>query len=95
MVWNLAAFDFLKSPALPRSIPACGATTETAKAAYDLISETLGKYPIVAVIYTHSHVDHFAGARWLNFARGETYFTRCRFWISCAVRPPPPGRCRE
>lgn len=34
---------------------------ETAKAAYDLVSEHLGKRPVVAVIYTHSHIDHFGG----------------------------------
>ncbi len=37
-------------------------TVETAKAAYDLVSETLGKQPITAIIYTHSHADHFGGA---------------------------------
>lgn len=35
---------------------------ETAKAAYDLVSEKLGKLPITAIIYTHSHADHFGGA---------------------------------
>ena len=34
---------------------------ETAKAAYDLVSEHLGKRPVKAVIYTHSHIDHFGG----------------------------------
>ncbi|HEC08254.1 MAG TPA: MBL fold metallo-hydrolase [Acidimicrobiales bacterium] len=36
-------------------------STETARAALDLIDETLGERPVVGVIYTHSHVDHFAG----------------------------------
>jgi alkyl sulfatase BDS1-like metallo-beta-lactamase superfamily hydrolase len=36
---------------------------ETAKAAYDLVTEKLGKRPITAIIYTHSHVDHYGGAR--------------------------------
>lgn len=35
--------------------------TETAKAAYDLVTAKLGAAPIVAVIYTHSHGDHFGG----------------------------------
>ena len=35
---------------------------ETAKAALDLANEQLGARPVVAVIYTHSHTDHFAGA---------------------------------
>lgn len=33
----------------------------TAKAAYDLLSEKVGRFPISAVIYTHSHADHFGG----------------------------------
>ena len=37
--------------------------TETAKAALDLANEKLGARPVVAVIYTHSHADHFGGAR--------------------------------
>jgi len=37
-------------------------SAETARAAYDLVSEKLGERPIVAVIYTHSHTDHFGGA---------------------------------
>ncbi|WP_309261887.1 alkyl/aryl-sulfatase [Lysobacter arvi] len=36
---------------------------ETAKAAYDLVTEHLGKRPIVALIYSHSHGDHYGGAR--------------------------------
>ena len=36
-------------------------STETAKAALDLVTEKLGKRPVVAVIYTHSHADHFNG----------------------------------
>ena len=38
-------------------------STETAKAAYDLVSEKLGKQPVVAVVYSHSHVDHYGGVR--------------------------------
>lgn len=37
--------------------------SETAKAALDLANEKLGARPVVALIYTHSHVDHFGGAR--------------------------------
>jgi alkyl sulfatase BDS1-like metallo-beta-lactamase superfamily hydrolase len=33
----------------------------TARAGYDLITEHLGHRPVVAVIYTHSHADHFGG----------------------------------
>ena len=50
-------------------------TKETAKAAFDLVTEKLGKRPVDAVIYSHSHVDHFGGARALgsdeDFASGK------------------------
>ena len=36
---------------------------ETAKAAIDFVNEKLGKRPVVAVIYSHSHTDHFGGVR--------------------------------
>jgi alkyl sulfatase BDS1-like metallo-beta-lactamase superfamily hydrolase len=40
-------------------------SVETAKAAYDLVTKNLGKKPVVAVIYSHSHVDHYGGVRGL------------------------------
>jgi alkyl sulfatase BDS1-like metallo-beta-lactamase superfamily hydrolase len=36
---------------------------ETAKAALDFANERLGKRPVVAVVYSHSHADHFGGVR--------------------------------
>jgi alkyl sulfatase BDS1-like metallo-beta-lactamase superfamily hydrolase len=36
---------------------------ETAKAALDFINEKVGKRPVVAVVYSHSHADHFGGVR--------------------------------
>lgn len=38
-------------------------TTETAKAGLDLYRAQRGNKPVVAVIYTHSHIDHFGGVR--------------------------------
>ncbi len=38
-------------------------STETAKVGLDLYYEHRGKKPVVAVIYTHSHVDHYGGVR--------------------------------
>ncbi|MDG4718210.1 MULTISPECIES: alkyl/aryl-sulfatase [Thalassospira] len=38
-------------------------SAETAKAALDLYREHRGNKPVVGVIYTHSHVDHFGGVR--------------------------------
>jgi alkyl sulfatase BDS1-like metallo-beta-lactamase superfamily hydrolase len=37
-------------------------TVESAKAAMALVRAHLGDRPVVGVIYTHSHIDHFGGA---------------------------------
>ncbi|NNU63816.1 MBL fold metallo-hydrolase [Rhizobium sp. WYCCWR 11152] len=36
---------------------------ETAKAALEFINEKLGERPVVAVVYSHSHADHYGGVR--------------------------------
>ena len=36
---------------------------EMAKAALELANAKLGRRPVVAVVYSHSHVDHFGGVR--------------------------------
>lgn len=36
---------------------------ETAKAALDLANQKLGPRPVVAVLHSHSHVDHYGGVR--------------------------------
>jgi alkyl sulfatase BDS1-like metallo-beta-lactamase superfamily hydrolase len=36
---------------------------ETARAAKKLVDQHLGKRPVVAVVYSHSHVDHWGGVR--------------------------------
>jgi alkyl sulfatase BDS1-like metallo-beta-lactamase superfamily hydrolase len=38
-------------------------TTETARAALELVSAHLGERPITGIIYSHPHVDHYGGAR--------------------------------
>jgi len=38
-------------------------SAETASAALALARRTIGNAPVVAVIYTHSHLDHFGGVR--------------------------------
>lgn len=38
-------------------------TTETARAALELVTEHLGERPITGIIYSHPHVDHYGGAR--------------------------------
>lgn len=107
LVWDFAAYDFLKGPAPATVNPSLwrqagilarhglfkvadhiyqvrgfdisnitfieGKTgwividplvsTEMARAALDLVTKHLGAKPIHAVIYTHSHVDHYGGVR--------------------------------
>lgn len=40
-------------------------TRETAERALELVNQHLGKRPVTAVIFTHSHLDHFGGVRGL------------------------------
>ena len=37
-------------------------TLETATAALQLIDKHLGRRPVTAILYTHTHPDHFGGA---------------------------------
>lgn len=64
-IWQVRGFDlanitFVKGKTGWIVIDTLG-SNETAKAAYDLVTEQLGAKPITTVIYTHSHTDHFAG----------------------------------
>lgn len=43
-----------------------GTVAETTRAAYDLITEKLGARPVAAIVYTHSHADHYGGAEGLR-----------------------------
>jgi len=38
-------------------------TPQTAKAGMKLVDKHLGKFPVSAIIITHSHIDHFGGIR--------------------------------
>jgi alkyl sulfatase BDS1-like metallo-beta-lactamase superfamily hydrolase len=40
-----------------------GTAAETARAALKLVDKHLGKLPVVAVVYSHSHLDHYGGVR--------------------------------
>jgi alkyl sulfatase BDS1-like metallo-beta-lactamase superfamily hydrolase len=42
-----------------------GSTVETAKAAYLLLTKHFGERPIVAVLYSHPHLDHYSGIKGL------------------------------
>ncbi|WP_144212760.1 alkyl/aryl-sulfatase [Shewanella donghaensis] len=41
---------------------------ETAKASLDLINKHMGERPVVAIVYSHSHIDHYGGATGLATA---------------------------
>jgi alkyl sulfatase BDS1-like metallo-beta-lactamase superfamily hydrolase len=65
-IWQVRGFDlanitFVKGETGWIIIDTLG-STETAKAALDLANEKLGARPVAAIIYTHSHTDHFGGA---------------------------------
>jgi alkyl sulfatase BDS1-like metallo-beta-lactamase superfamily hydrolase len=47
-----------------------GTAVETAKKAWTFASKHLPKRPVVAVIFTHSHIDHFGGVMGLLEASG-------------------------
>ena len=49
----------------------------TARAAYALVSEHLGHRPVTAVIYTHSHADHFGGVLGVT-SQAEVDAGRCQ-----------------
>jgi len=40
-----------------------GTAAETARAALELVDKHQGKLPVVGVVYSHSHIDHFGGVR--------------------------------
>ena len=46
-------------------------TVETASAALELVQTTLGERPVSAMLYTHSHADHFGGAEAIVEAHGS------------------------
>jgi alkyl sulfatase BDS1-like metallo-beta-lactamase superfamily hydrolase len=51
--------------------------TATARDALALVSAHLGERPVVAVIYTHSHLDHFGGAAGVT-SQDDVDAGRCR-----------------
>ena len=57
----------------------------TARACLELANESLGSRPVVAVIYTHSHVDHFGGVRGVVVGRNDADCVRARAVVA--------GRC--
>ena len=65
-IWQVRGFDlanitFVRGDTGWIVIDTLG-SIETAKAALDLANDKLGARPVVAIVYTHPHVDHFGGA---------------------------------
>lgn len=66
-VWQVRGFDVSNMTVIRGTTgwividPLTG--TETAQAAMELVNQTLGKRPVSAVIYSHSHGDHFGGVK--------------------------------
>ncbi len=66
-VWQVRGFDVANATFIRGKtgwiVIDCLTTAETGKAALDLVNQTLGARKVTALIYTHSHADHFGGAR--------------------------------
>jgi alkyl sulfatase BDS1-like metallo-beta-lactamase superfamily hydrolase len=65
-IWQVRGFDlanitFVRGDTGWIVIDTLG-SIETARAALDLANDKLGARPVVAIVYTHPHVDHFGGA---------------------------------
>jgi len=65
-------------------------TEEVARASLDLVRRHLGERPVLAVIYTHSHVDHFGGVLGVttpdDVAAGRTRVFAPEGFLDAAVR---------
>lgn len=66
-IWQIRGFDLSNISFIKGKtgwiIFDVGTTRETARAALDFVNEKLGKRPVVAVVYSHAHADHFGGIR--------------------------------
>ncbi len=58
---------------------------ETARAAYALVTEKLGKRPIVGIVYTHSHADHFGGTAGLIAADSKVPVLAPKGFLAAAI----------
>ena len=60
--YNLANITFVQGDAGWIILDA-GSDFESTRAAYDLVNQHLGQRPVLAVVYSHSHGDHYGGVR--------------------------------
>jgi alkyl sulfatase BDS1-like metallo-beta-lactamase superfamily hydrolase len=65
-------------------------TPATAKAAFALVTEALGEFPIKAVVYSHAHADHFGGITGIvsqeQVTRGEVQILAPRDFMQHAIK---------
>jgi len=71
-------------------------TKETAAAALDLIRSHLGPLPVTAIIYTHSHADHYGGASGLvskdeSLLAGPAMQRRATYMLGMLLPVGPTG----
>jgi alkyl sulfatase BDS1-like metallo-beta-lactamase superfamily hydrolase len=92
-IWQVRGFDlanitFVKGETGWIIIDTLG-SSETARAALDLANEKLGERPVVAILYTHSHTDHFGGAGGLvsaaDAASGKVQVIAPKGFLAAAV----------
>ncbi|MCL2492006.1 MAG: MBL fold metallo-hydrolase [Coriobacteriia bacterium] len=58
---------------------------ECARAAYDLVTEHLGHRPISAVIYSHTHVDHYGGVEGIISADDDVPIIAPEHFVEFAI----------
>ncbi|WP_412970812.1 alkyl/aryl-sulfatase [Glaciecola sp. MF2-115] len=65
-------------------------TPATAKAAFALVTQELGEFPIKAVVYSHAHADHFGGVTGIisqeQVERGEVQVLAPRDFMEHAIK---------
>jgi alkyl sulfatase BDS1-like metallo-beta-lactamase superfamily hydrolase len=73
-------------------------SAETARAALELINEQLGERPVVAVVYSHSHGDHWGGVRGVvdeaDVHAGRVQIIAPIGFMEHAIAEGPPVRSR-
>lgn len=66
-IWQLRGFDLANITLVKGQtgwiVFDVATNAQAARAAMALAEQALGKHPVVAVVYSHSHIDHFGGIR--------------------------------
>ncbi len=87
-MWNTSSWDFIEGGTGWVVIDPL-TFEETARASLALVTEQLGRRPISAVIYTHSHIDHYGGIRGIltdeQIAAGEIPIVAPDGFLAAAV----------